>query len=64
MRGVPSAHPARPQNSISWSSPYGTMGSAAFLQCQEAGLIPGPAQWVKGSGVAAAMALVATAAGI
>ena len=26
-------------------------GSAVSLQCQDAGLIPGPTQWVKGCGI-------------
>ena len=29
------------------SSKYGPVGSAASLQCQDTGLMPGPAQWVK-----------------
>lgn len=37
-------------------------GLAAPLQCQDAGLIPGLAQWVKGSGIAAAAAWGTTAA--
>ena len=38
-----------------WSSRCGTVGSVASLQHQDdAGLIPGPAQWVKGSGIATA----------
>ena len=39
------------------NSPCGAMGSAASLQHQDVVLIPGPAQWVKGSGVAAAVGL-------
>ena len=39
-------------------------GMAASLQRQDAGLIPRPAQWVKGSGVVTGAAQVATAAGI
>ena len=39
------------------------MGSVVSLQHQDAGLIPSPAQWVKGSGVTtAAVAIVATVA--
>ena len=38
------------------SSHCGVMGPAASLQHQDMGLIPSPAQWVKGSGVAAAIA--------
>ena len=41
----------------SWSSHCGTMGLATPLQCQDAGLIPSPAQWVKRSGIAAAVVL-------
>ena len=33
-------------------------GLAVSLQCQDASLIPGPAQWVKGSGIAAAVAQI------
>ena len=33
------------------SSYCGATGSAAFLQCQEAGSIPSPAQWVSGLGI-------------
>ena len=33
-----------------WSSHGGTMGLMVFLQLQNAGSIPGPAEWVKGSG--------------
>ena len=40
------------------------MVSVMFLQCQDAGSIHGPAQWLKGSGVAAAVAEVKTVAGI
>ena len=40
------------------------MGSAGSLQRQDAGLIPGLAQWDKGSGVATAAAEVATVAWI
>ena len=40
------------------------MGLAVSLQRQDAGLIPGPAQWVKGSGVATAAVKVATEAQI
>ena len=40
----------------------GTMGLEVSLQCQVSGLIPGPVQWVKGSRIAAAAALVATVA--
>ena len=35
-----------------WSSYCGAMGLVSSLQHQDAGSIPGPAQWVKGSGVA------------
>ena len=42
----------------------GTMGLEVSLQCQVSGLIPGPVQWVKGSRIAAAAALVATVAWI
>ena len=38
------------------------MGSVASLQHQETGLILGLAQWVKGSSIVAAVALVATGA--
>ena len=38
------------------------MGLAGSLQRQDAGLIAGPGQWVKGSGVATAMAQIAAAA--
>ena len=40
------------------------MGLAASLQCQDADSIPGPAQWVKGPGIAAAVAQVTTVARI
>ena len=36
------------------------MGSAESLQSQDTGSIPGPAQWVKGSGIATAAMYVAT----
>ena len=44
------------KKSAAQSSHCGVMGSAVSLQCQDAGSIPGLAQWVKGSGIAAAMA--------
>ena len=37
---------------------------AVSLQHQDAGLVPDPAQWVKGSGVAAAIAWVTVVAQI
>ena len=40
------------------SSHRGTVGSAAPLQCQGTGSIPGPAQWFEGSGIAAAVAQI------
>ena len=36
--------------------PCGTTGSAVSMKCQDIGSILGPAQWVKGSGVAATAA--------
>ena len=45
-----------PQKPKRRSSHYGTTGSAASLQCQDAGSIPFTAQWVKGSGVAIVVA--------
>ena len=39
-----------------WPLNSGTMGLAVSLQSQDAGLIPGLAQWVKESGVTAAVA--------
>ena len=50
--------------SIIWSFCCGTMGSAASLQCQDAGSSPRLTQWVKGSGIAAAVAWVETVAQI
>ena len=47
----------RSENSL-----WGAMGSVASLQCQDTGSIPGPAQWVKGSSVAAAVTKVTTVA--
>ena len=34
------------------SSHCSEAGLVASLKCQDAGLIPGPAHWVKGSGIA------------
>lgn len=48
----------------SWSSHCGATGQAASLQHKDAGLIPSPAQWIKGSGVDAAVGQIATAAQI
>ena len=39
-----------------FSSRCGTMELATSLQRQDTGSIPGPAQWVKGSGIATAVA--------
>ena len=47
-----------------WSSHYGAMGSKASLSLQNTGSIPSPAQWGKGSGVAAAAVEVAAVAQI
>ena len=47
-------------NQHSKSSHCGAMESAEDQQCQDAGLIPSPAQWVKGSGVAADAVQVTT----
>ena len=47
-----------------WDSQRGAMGLAASLETWERGSIPSLAQWVKGSGTAAAAALVATVAQI
>ena len=47
-----------------WSSHCGTTGSAASLQHQDAGSIPGLAQWVKESGVATAVTWVEAVAEI
>ena len=41
---------------FAWNSHCGTMGSAASLWRQDTGGIPGPAQWIKGSDVATAVA--------
>ena len=49
---------------INKSSCFDAMGLAVSLQRQDTGLIPGPAQWVKGSGVATAAVKVATEAQI
>ena len=40
---------------LSWSSCCGAMALVESLQPQEAGSIPGLAQWVKGSGAATVM---------
>ena len=40
---------------------FETMGPMVSLQCQDMGSIPGPAQWVEGSGIATAAAWVSTA---
>ena len=47
-----------------WSSHCGAMGSTASLPHQHTALIPGPAQYVRGSSIATAVAQVTTAAQI
>ena len=43
---------------------FGVVWEFPLLQCQDAGSIPSPAQWVKGSGIAAAVAWITAVAQI